>query len=1044
MIFSSIVLLLFIISLIGISYYFEQHKGALATKIENILNEKSKGEILFDSISISSLKKFPAIEVTIFNLSINDSLYEKHKINSLFLNEFSASLSVVDIWNETLEIKSITAKRGHVSIFTNEDQYSNAYVFEAKSKKSKTPTNLNIIDHNIDFLMEDIEFSFIEKIKNKKITAHLNNVDFSLDLKKERISKLHLDIFMKEMGLNLKKGTFFNNTRCVGNFKPIINTSEKLLLIPDFSMKIGEQEFDISAFINFKNKKFKFSLSSEKTDFKKSMALLPKNIADKIAIIHIKNPFKLTADISGKFEHNDNTLVSLNYETVSNEVLYKKDRLNFKGITFKGNTKNRVHEDSSIPENKKNLTHTFKYLNGVYNNIAFKINDLTLTNEFSKPLYLNTNYEAEGEINELNTIINSSDYDFSGGDFKIVGKYNGRIKDVSDIINSSELTVKSKRLIVKSKHGADQYKIPNLELNIHQNNAEIKEIIVDLDSKDNLIVKGDIVNFGSLFTSNSINQSCYSEINISSNYLNYQSLLKAFGAHDKKSKSKNISKIKQSINTLGSKFNPTLSFNLKQLDFFNFSFNDISIDALYQDQQLFISELNANYKESTTNGKIKINLNPKKNEFGLETLPIDLNLNATGLIENWAEILNYNKFFFTDAHYKLSVDFKNEARNLREFVNNAEINFNVNKGTLLYKPENINLPFNNISIRLKDKKTILNDFELNLRDNETIRLYGEIDNFIDIFDESTTTKNVSSSINISSNNIDFSNFIDVFSTKLKKSNHKNNIKLILKELHSKFKPTLTLNLKKFSYKNIALKDLSTTLFFNDINTLNLKNTHCLYYDKKIAINAKIDMSKDLITPFKTTFNITDFRIEDLLHSFNNFGYHQLDEPTELKGIIDFDADIEGIMNDSDGINYNSIKAKLTYDIKKLDIKNFQPIIDAGKIVFSKKRLDLIKFADINSSLVLKNNVITIPLTNIQSTAFDFFIEGDLAKTSSTDLWISIPLSNFKKRDLTKVPSTKSFNEAGRKIYLEVRSKEEHGLGYKIHLSEKKNKNSSKN
>ena len=87
----------------------------------------------------------------------------------------------------------------------------------------------------------------------------------------------------------------------------------------------------------------------------------------------------------------------------------------------------------------------------------------------------------------------------------------------------------------------------------------------------------------------------------------------------------------------------------------------------------------------------------------METLPIDLNLNATGLIENWAEILNYNKFFFTDAHYKLNVDFKNEARNLREFVNNAEINFNVDKGTLRYKPENINLPFNNISIRLKDK-----------------------------------------------------------------------------------------------------------------------------------------------------------------------------------------------------------------------------------------------------------------------------------------------------------------------------------------------------
>jgi hypothetical protein len=39
--------------------------------------------------------------------------------------------------------------------------------------------------------MEDIEFSFIEKIKNKKITAHLNKVDFNIDLKKLIIPKLN-------------------------------------------------------------------------------------------------------------------------------------------------------------------------------------------------------------------------------------------------------------------------------------------------------------------------------------------------------------------------------------------------------------------------------------------------------------------------------------------------------------------------------------------------------------------------------------------------------------------------------------------------------------------------------------------------------------------------------------------------------------------------------------------------------------------------------------------------------------------------------------
>ena len=67
------------------------------------------------------------------------------------------------------------------------------------------------------------------------------------------------------MGLNLKNGTFFNNTRCVGSFKPIINTSENILLIPEFQLNIGEQNFDISAFINLKNKYFKLLKSIKST-----------------------------------------------------------------------------------------------------------------------------------------------------------------------------------------------------------------------------------------------------------------------------------------------------------------------------------------------------------------------------------------------------------------------------------------------------------------------------------------------------------------------------------------------------------------------------------------------------------------------------------------------------------------------------------------------------------------------------------------------------------------------------------------------------------
>lgn len=847
---------------------------------------------------------------------------------------------------------------------------------------------------------------------------------------------------MKEMGLNLENGTFFNNVRCVGSLQPIINRSEKTINLPDFQLKIGEQDFDISAFINLKNNKFKFLLSLDEANYYRSLHLLPNNIKNKLEGLEIIKPFKVNADISGKFVYKDNTLVDVKYETNNNEVFFKKDSLHFKNISFNGSTKNRVFNDSTKVENRKNLTNTFDYLNGEYNNIPFKIKDLTLVNEFSKPSHLKTDYEAEGEINYLNSIINSSDYNFSNGTFKIIGNYNGSINSISDIINASKVNINSNGLIISSKYFVNRYAIPNLELDVDHNDAKIKKLIVDLDSKENVIIKGDIKNFGTLLSNNVTNQLVYSTLDISSKYLNYQSLLKLFGAQEKQSESNNISQIKKSINILASKFNPNISINLQQLDFFKTSFNDINIDVEYQDNHVIIKEISGKYKEGNALAKINFDLNPRKNINDEETLQMDLILNANGKIEHWAEILNNDKFVFKDSDYNLKVRYINEANNLNDFINGSDITLNVSEGSVLYNPANLTLPFNKISIRVKNKNAFLNDFELSLSDNQSIHFNGEIENFINIFDKSVSTKNVNSSITITSKNLNFSNFIDTFNPASQKQSKKNNVKLILKDMYLKFNPTLNLNLENLCYNNVTLKDVNASLFFKDINTLNLHNAYCYFYDEKVSIDAEFDISQNNKTPFKTDFKLEDFAFENLLFTFHNFGYKQLDKPTELSGIINLDVSFSGLIDDTSGVFYDSLKADISYDVKELNINNFEPIIEAGDKIFRKKRFEKIKFANITSTLKLKNNIISIPETNIQSTAFSFFIEGDIAKSSFTNLWISIPLSNLKKRDLNVVPSKKTFDEAGRKIYLEIKSKEEGGLDHKVHLSEKKHKKTS--
>ena len=1031
--------MLFLIFLFGIRHYFNSHKDEIFAHIEKTLTEKSNKEIIFDSITMSSLKEFPSIRIKIYNLTLADSLYSEHKRKSVFLEEVSASLSVIDILNEEVKIKSVSAKKGHINIFIDEDQFSNIYVFSANSNKKEKSINLTIIDNDISVLLEDIEFTFIEKIKNKRITAHVNKIDFNIDVDNLLIPNINLDILMKEMGLNLENGTFFNNARCVGSFQPKFDANFNTINVPKFGLEIDKQLFDVSAIINTKSKDFTFLLGLDKVNYNNTNHLLPHNIKSKLEGFTILKPFKVNAKISGRFEYRNNTLVELQFTAKDNEVVYEKDSLHIKNMAFNGSFINRFYNDSSA-ENRKNYTFSFNNFSGEYHKIPIKITEFYLKNKVSKPLQLALIFEAESEMVFINDLIDSKDYIFSKGTFKLRGNYKGDVISLTENIKSSTFDLSINNLVIKSKDNLSRFNIPIVKLKNEDNNVAIKNLIVDINKEERVYISGTITNFTSLFTTNKNNPPPVSTINFSSDYINFNSLLKLFGAHEKHSESKNLTQVKNSINTLVGKFNPVITFSFQELDFFDVPFSDINIKAFFQKSKINIPNISGSYKNGSAKAKMKIDLTPKKNTNKKEVLKLDLSLNVIGKIEHLAEIFHSENFFFQDADYTLEMVFVDEASSLIELINKSDISLNVSEGSMLYKPENLTLPFNNISFDIKNKNVYLNDFELNLPNNQSFHLKGEVTNFIEIFDKSISNYNITSSITVFSDDIDFSNFNNTFNStphKANKANKKNNVKVILNDLYTKFKPTLYLDFEKLSYNNVTLEKVNSLLLFKDKNTLSINNTYCYFYGEKMTLEAEIDISQNEQTHFNTNFSLNDFALENLLYTFHNFGYSKLDKPTELTGIIDLEANFKGIIDDAVGVNYDSLEAELTYTIKNLNLNNFQPIIDAGNKIFRKKRFEEIKFTNINSELSLKNNTITIPNTSVQSTAFDFFIEGILDNSSNTDLWISIPLSNLKRRDLTKAPSKETYKESGKKIYLEIKADKSGNLEHKIYLLNKK-------
>ncbi len=151
-----------------------------------------------------------------------------------------------------------------------------------------------------------------------------------------------------------------------------------------------------------------------------------------------------------------------------------------------------------------------------------------------------------------------------------------------------------------------------------------------------------------------------------------------------------------------------------------------------------------------------------------------------------------------------------------------------------------------------------------------------------------------------------------------------------------------------------------------------------------------------------------------------------------------DTRIEGKLIDSTGIISNSLRGTIGFNLQEMQLKGFDPIIKVGKIAFKKKRLEDIRFANIENVLYFANNTVEFPLMEIQSTAFDFFVAGHLGYGEvPTNLWTAIPLSNFKSRDITNIPGKKIYIETGKKIYIEAKNGKKNKMKYKLHLSEKK-------
>ncbi|OIP50935.1 MAG: hypothetical protein AUK33_06075 [Flavobacteriaceae bacterium CG2_30_34_30] len=78
-----------------------------------------------------------------------------------------------------------------------------------------------------------------------------------------------------------------------------------------------------------------------------------------------------------------------------------------------------------------------------------------------------------------------------------------------------------------------------------------------------------------------------------------------------------------------------------------------------------------------------------------------------------------------------------------------------------------------------------------------------------------------------------------------------------------------------------------------------------------------------------------------------------------------------------------------------------------------------RFGPIVQTFEIRNGVLLIPQTEIQSTAIHVFVEGKIKFDEYMDIWLSLPWSNLKSKDGLTLPEKTTFEKAGSKFYVQL-------------------------
>lgn len=403
--------------------YVLANKKKLIGQVATEINSKIKGEIQIGDLEPSFISTFPSISIKLSDIYVRDTLWAQHHHDLIKAEKIYVRLQFWSLFSGSPEITKVIIDNASIYLFSEENGYSNEYLFNIKSKDStggksgepgKVPDiELNTLRLTIDQKDRGKFYDFDVKHLNCKTRNRDSIIRFDL----------RTELLVHSLTFNKDNGSFVKEKPIEGKFRLFFNKPQKKLSFDDVELDVDDHTYTFSGFFDFMGKPplYYLDISSDDINYASTSVLLSQNISSKLTRFEVKKTFDVRAIIDGRILPNRIPLVNVQAVLKNNTV--KTSFAVFEKVSAKAVFNNQLSKSDGKVDGNSGFI--FTGVSGKVENISCTSNRIEIFN-LTHPV-INCDVHAGFNLTTLNDLIGISSIAFTDGACKADVRYKGAL-----------------------------------------------------------------------------------------------------------------------------------------------------------------------------------------------------------------------------------------------------------------------------------------------------------------------------------------------------------------------------------------------------------------------------------------------------------------------------------------------------------------------------------------------------------------------------------------------------------------------------------------